>query len=133
VASIRQEIVIEARPERVWSAVRDVGAVHRRLLPGRLAGARIEGESRILTFPDGRVIRELIVDVDDAARRLAYGVVEARDPVTHHHATMQVLPEGAERSRLVWVTDLLPDSRAADARARIAVAAADMKRALEAE
>jgi hypothetical protein len=132
VASIRHEIEIAARQEDVWSAIRDVGAVHRRLLPGRLAGARIDGDTRTLTFADGRMVRELIVDVDDDARRLAYAVVGTRSPLTHHHATMQVFPEGADHSLLVWVTDLLPDSRAADARSRIEVGAAEMKRALEA-
>jgi hypothetical protein len=29
-ASIRKEILIEARAENVWAAVRDVGALHRR-------------------------------------------------------------------------------------------------------
>ena len=33
-ASIRREIVIEARPADVWDAIRDVGAVHTRLAPG---------------------------------------------------------------------------------------------------
>ncbi len=33
-ASIHQEIVIEASPEHVWDAVRDVGAIHERLAPG---------------------------------------------------------------------------------------------------
>ena len=33
-ASISREIVIDARPEQVWDAVRDVGAPHTRLAPG---------------------------------------------------------------------------------------------------
>ncbi len=33
-ASIRREILINASPEHVWSAVRDVGALHTRLVPG---------------------------------------------------------------------------------------------------
>ena len=35
-ASLRQEILIEAPAEVVWDVLRDVGAVHRRLLPGRV-------------------------------------------------------------------------------------------------
>ena len=35
-ASIHKEIVIEAPPEHVWAAVRDVGAVHQLLTPGIL-------------------------------------------------------------------------------------------------
>ena len=33
-ASIHREIVIDAPAEKVWDAVRDVGAIHRRLAPG---------------------------------------------------------------------------------------------------
>jgi len=38
-ASIRKEILIDAPPEDVWAAVRDVGAVHRRLAPGFVVDA----------------------------------------------------------------------------------------------
>ncbi|HEY5831235.1 MAG TPA: SRPBCC family protein, partial [Hyphomicrobiaceae bacterium] len=33
-ASIRKEIMIEARAGDVWDAIRDVGAIHQRLAPG---------------------------------------------------------------------------------------------------
>ncbi|PRX66273.1 hypothetical protein B0I32_106410 [Nonomuraea fuscirosea] len=68
---IRHEIVIDASPEHIWDVLRDVGAVHERLLPGRVAGTRLEGDQRFLTFPDGHVLRELIVAIDDESRRLA--------------------------------------------------------------
>ncbi|WP_371781044.1 SRPBCC family protein [Streptosporangium subroseum] len=131
-ASIHAEVVINSSPEQVWAAIRDVGAVHRRLLPNRVADTRIEGDIRILIYPDGQVIRERIVDVDDTTRRLAYAVIEgARQPITYHHASFQVFPEGSDRSRLVWITDLLPDALATETRARIERGAQDMKRTLE--
>ncbi|GAA3107320.1 SRPBCC family protein [Streptosporangium carneum] len=131
-ASIRTETVIDSHPDQVWAAIRDVGAVHRRLLPGRVVDTRIEGEVRTLVFPGGRVVRELIVDVDDTVRRLAYAVIEgARPSLTHHHASFQVFPEGADRSRLVWTTDLLPDAFAAEVRARVERGAEEMRRTLE--
>ena len=113
------EVVIDLPPEQVWAAIRDVGAVHRRLLPNRVADTRIEGDLRILVYPDGQVIRELIVDVDDTTCRLAYAVIEgARQPITYHHASFQVFPEARYRRRLVWITDLLPDALATETRAR---------------
>jgi hypothetical protein len=116
----------------VWDAVRDVGAVHERLLPGRVSATRVDGDVRTLTFPHGGVVRELIVDIDDEARRLAYAVVGGtRQPLTHHHATFQVFAEGDGRSRLVWITDFLPHTLAADIRARIERGAEEMKRTLE--
>lgn len=132
-ASIHTEVIINARPEQVWAVFRDVGAVHLRLLPHRVADTRVEGDVRILTFPGGRTIRELIVDVDDTTRRLAYAVVEgARPALSHHHASFQVFPEGSDRSRLVWITDLLPDEFAPEVRIRLERGAQDMKQTLEA-
>ncbi|WP_018505645.1 SRPBCC family protein [Parafrankia discariae] len=119
-------------PEDVWDVLRDVGAVHRRLLPGRVLDVSVDGNVRTLTMPDGHLVRELIVAVDDEARRLAYAVVEgARPPLRHHHASFQVLPDGDGRSRLLWITDLLPDSLAGLIEARTAHGIREMKEVLE--
>ena len=49
-ASIRKEIVVDARPDDVWAALRDWGAVHRRLVPGFVTDTRLDGPDRIVTF-----------------------------------------------------------------------------------
>jgi hypothetical protein len=109
-----------------------VGAVHRRLLPGRVLETDVDGDVRTLVMPDGHVVRELIVDVDDETRRLAYAVIEGeRPPLRHHHASLQVFAEGDGHSRLVWVTDVLPNSLAGEIRARTERGAEEMKHALE--
>ena len=127
-ASIRKEIRVDARPERVWDALRDVGALHERVVPGFVVDTRLEDGARVVTFGNGMVARELIVDVDDEARRVAWAVVGGR--FTHHNASVQVFPEGAG-SRLVWIADLLPNEIAGDIRAMIEQAAAVMKPTLE--
>jgi carbon monoxide dehydrogenase subunit G len=105
-ASIRKEITIDAPPDAVWATFRDVGAVHERLAPGFVTDCRMDGEdARIVTFANGLTVRELIVDVDDAARRLAYSARGGRS--THHNASFQILAEG-DRTRLVWIADVLP-------------------------
>jgi carbon monoxide dehydrogenase subunit G len=106
-ASIHKEIAVNARPERVWDAIRDVGAVHKRLAPGFVTDTRLEGDARVVTFASGLVARELIVDLDDQARRLAWSVVGSK--MTHHNASLQVFPDGEARSRVVWIADLLPN------------------------
>ena len=109
-ASIHKEILIDARPEDVWAAIRDVGAIHRRLAPGFVVDTRLDGDARIVTFGNGMVARELIVDIGDAARRLVWSVVGGR--MTHHNASLQVFADGESRSRVVWIADLLPNDLA---------------------
>ena len=72
-ASIRRELVLEARPIDVWAAVRE-GALRERLVPGLVVDTRLENGVRIVTFANGLVARELIVDIDDDARRLVWAV-----------------------------------------------------------
>ena len=130
-ASIHQDILIEADPATVWDAVRDVGAVHTRVAPGFLTGCQMEQAplARVVTFANGMVARELIVDVDDAARRLVWSVVGGR--LTHHNASMQVLASGERHSRVVWVADLLPNELAGTIAGMIGQGLAAMKRTLE--
>jgi len=130
-ACIRKEILVEVSAESVWAAVRDVGALHRRLVPGFVVDTRLEADARIVTFGNGMVVRELIVDLDDAARRLAWSARGGR--LTHHNASVQVFADGAGRSRLVWIADLLPHELAGDIRAMIEQAAAILKPTLEAQ
>ena len=106
-ASIHKEVIVHAPPEVVWSAVRDVGAIHTRLARQFVLDTRLEGDTRVVTFAGGTAVRERIVDLDDRARRLAYSVVEGKP--THHNASIQVFPEAAGRSRIVWIADLLPN------------------------
>lgn len=128
-ASIRKEILIHARSEDVWAAVRDVGAVHQRLVPGLVTDTRLEGNARIVTFANGKVVRELIVDIDDTSRRLVYAAVGGLS--THHNASMQVFDEGGS-SRLVWITDVLPNEVAGPIGALIEKGVGIIKQTLEA-
>ena len=106
-ASIHKDIPIDANPADVWAAVRDFGNPHRRLVPGFVLDARLDGEARIVTFANGNVARELLVDCDEKRRRLVYAVVSEREK--QHSASVQVLADGEARSRLVWIVDVLPN------------------------
>jgi carbon monoxide dehydrogenase subunit G len=129
-AWIHKEIRIEADPRDVWSAVSDVGAAHRRLIPGVLTDARLDSDNvRIVTFADGTVARELIVALDHQARRFAYASVGGR--VIHHNASFQVFDDGAGCTRLVWITDVLPDELASFVEQRVEHGSAVIKQTLE--
>ena len=109
-ASIHKEISLAAGAEAVWDVVRDVGAVHTRFAPGFVTDTVMEEGARVVSFANGFVAREVIVDVDEAARRLAYSVRSER--LAHHNASFQVFAEGAG-SRLVWIADVFPNEAAA--------------------
>lgn len=94
--------------DRVWAAFRDVAQPHL-LFVDVVTDARLEGDDRVVTFANGIEMRERIVDIDDAARRLAYTVVDG--PFTHHHASFAVEASTGERT-VAWVSDLLPDDDA---------------------
>src|SRR3989442_13591265 len=128
-ASIRKEILLDARAEDVWDAVRDIGALHTRLVPGFVTDTRLEKGARIVTFGNGMVVRELIVDLDDTARRLVWSASGGR--LSHHNASAQVFADGDTRSRLVWTADLLPAALAGDIRTMMEHGAAAMKKAPE--
>jgi uncharacterized protein YndB with AHSA1/START domain len=105
-ASVRKETVIDAPPEAVWDALRDWARPHERLVPGFVVDARLEGDDRVVTFFNGAVARELLVDLDDDDRRLVWSVVDG--PYTHHNASAQVFEASDGRTRFVWIADLLP-------------------------
>ena len=67
---------------------------------------KLDGDARIVTFSNGTVARELLVDCDDDRRRLAYAVISER--LTQHSASIQILPDGDHRCRMIWITDMLP-------------------------
>ena len=126
-ASIHKDIPIDAQPADVWAAVRDFGAVHQRLVPGFVLDARLDGEARIVTFANGTVARELLVDCDDTRRRLVYAVASER--VKQHSASVQVVADGEARSRLIWIVDVLPHEIAPYIDAQMDQAALAMQKA----
>jgi carbon monoxide dehydrogenase subunit G len=129
-ATINKSVDVARTPDLVWDAVRDWGHVHQRLCPGVLTDCRVEGEARIVTFANGLVARELIVAVDDEARRLVWAVVGTQ-LLSHHNAGMQVLAEGGG-SRIVWTADVLPHEAAEQVASLMDLGCAAMKTTLEA-
>jgi carbon monoxide dehydrogenase subunit G len=127
-ASIRKELLLDARPDDVWSAVRDFGAPHEKLVPGVLVDSRLEPGARVVTFANGLVVRELLVELNDETRRLCWTARGGR--ATHHNASMQVFADGS-RTRLVWITDVLPDEIAEAISALVEAGAAAIRRKLE--
>jgi carbon monoxide dehydrogenase subunit G len=128
-ASIRREFEVDVPADVAWAAVRDFGAVHERLAPGFVLDAQLDGDVRIVTFGNGMVARELLVDVDDAARRLVYSVQGSR--FTHDNASVRIVPLDNERCRFIWHRDMLPNELGGPVAAMMDQAVPIMKRTLE--
>jgi carbon monoxide dehydrogenase subunit G len=128
-ATIRKEIEIHASPQRVWEALRDVGALHTRLAAGFVVDTRIDGNARVVTFGNGMVVREDIVSVDDATRRVAWAIVGQQ--FHHYNGAAQVFQSDGV-ARFVWTTDLLPDELASNVDAMMDAGIAAIKKTIEA-
>jgi carbon monoxide dehydrogenase subunit G len=129
-ATIHREVHIQADPEKVWSALRDVGALHTRLCPGFVIDTKMEGDARIVTFGNGRTARELIVSVDDDRRRVAWAIVGGT--FVHYNGAAQVIPLPEGGCRFIWTSDLLPNEAAPTVQAMIEAGIATVKRTQEA-
>jgi hypothetical protein len=110
-ASIHREILVDTPAAALWDAMRDPGALHTRLAPDFIAECTMDGdEARQIRFANGMTVRELIIDIDDDRRRIAWSAVGGR--LTHHNASTQIFEEGSSRCRVVWIADLLPHALA---------------------
>ncbi|WP_027542325.1 SRPBCC family protein [Bradyrhizobium sp. WSM2254] len=110
-ASIHNDVPLNAPARDVWDAVRDFGALHRRLVPGFVTACTLDGDARIVTFANGSVAREVLVDCNDARQRLVYAINNER--LKHYSASVQVIADGDGKSRLLWTIDMLPNELAA--------------------
>jgi uncharacterized Fe-S cluster-containing protein len=110
-ASIHNDIPLNASAHDVWDAVRDFGALHRRLVPGFVTACTLDGDARVVTFANGSVAREILVDSDDQRQRLVYAINNER--LKHYSASVQVIADGDGKCRLVWIIDMLPNELAA--------------------
>jgi hypothetical protein len=108
--TIRKNIDIDAPAADVWDAVRDIGAIHTRFTPGFVTDTRLEPGARVVTFANGLEVREVIIDVNQELRRLAYSA--RSENFEHHSASFEVVPLSSSRTRLVWTTDVLPEAAA---------------------
>jgi hypothetical protein len=112
-ASIIREAVISAPAAQCWDAVRDFGALHKRLAAGFVTNVTMVNErDRRATFFTGAVATERLVGIDEESMRLAYSVIDGPMKATHYNASAQIVPLGPDRCRFVWTIDILPDELA---------------------
>jgi|SRR5215469_3313293 len=110
--SMTKEILTDANPDAVWDAIRDIGALHTRLVPGFVVDTQLVPGGRRVTFANGRTVEEPIISSSDSLRRLAWTAKGEGSPFTHYNACVQVHARAAGGSRVEWTADFLPDNAA---------------------
>ena len=128
-ASIRKEIRINAPVERVWDALKDVGALHTKLVPGFVKDTVLEGNSRVVVFSNGMSVREDIVSVDAAQHRVAWAVVGQQ--FRHYNGAAWVEADSKGGSRFVWTVDLLPNEMASQVEQMMTTGIAVVRQTME--
>ena len=91
----------------MWSKIANTEQVSD--LIGFIEQSEQSGNRRVCTLHDGAVLKEEIISVDQATRRVAYSIIESPLNMEFHAASMQVFPT-EEGSRFVWSVDVLPDA-----------------------
>jgi hypothetical protein len=129
-ATIRREITTSASVDQVWAAIRDIGALHTRLVPGFVVDTKLEAGARIVTFANGITVRELIVTLDDQAKRLVWSTISER--FTHHNGSVQAIANSNGQTEVVWIADLLPEEAASITAQMMELGMSAMKRAMDA-
>lgn len=128
--TLYKEVFIDVPHQRVWDAIRDIGALHTRLVPGFVVDTKLEPGARVVTFGNGMVMREPIISLDDERRRLCW--TAEGGATTHYNAVMEVRQEG-RGARVLWTSDLLPDAVAGQIGGMQEQGLATMKRTLESQ
>lgn len=129
-ASIRKEIRIDAPANQIWDALKDVGALHTRLVPGFVKDTKLEGNARVVTFGNGMVAREEIVSVEPRHHRVSWAVIGQQFRHYNGAAWVEADPKGG--SRFFWTADLLPDEFAPQVDEMMTAGIEVVKRTLEA-
>src|SRR6187402_3671346 len=103
-ATVHREILLQARTEAVWDALRDVGALHTRLVPGFVTSTVLEpgGKARQVTFANGSVVREVILEVNEELKRVVWSATGGL--LTYHRASAQLFAESSQ-TRFVWIAE----------------------------
>ena len=128
-ASITKNIETIAPVRDVWSAIRDIGALHTRLVPGFVVDTVVDGNARIVTFANGMVIREPIITIDEEHDRLVWS---AEGPqFEHYNSSAQAIEQADHTTVVVWIADFKPDELADVVDEMMTAGAAAMKIALD--
>jgi hypothetical protein len=103
--------------------------MHTRLVPGFVVATELVPGARVVTFANGMVATEPIIDLNEAARRLVWSAQGGQ--LTHYNASVQVFAGAEGGSRVVRIADFLPHAAAAMVEPMMTQGMTAMQRALD--
>jgi uncharacterized membrane protein len=110
-ATLRSDARIARPADEVWKVVSDVGGISK-WFPS-IESATVTPSGRTISLGGGITLNEDVVTNDDALRRFQYKILPGGPvPVEFHLGTVDVLEDG-DGSRVVYSTEITPDSLAA--------------------
>ena len=128
--TISKTFVTDVPADQVWEALADVYALPTRLAAGFVTNSRRDGDDRLLTFANGMEVRERILAIDEAHRRVVYSAIGGEMSFHRATATVAMRPDG--RTQFEWTAQLSPAELAPGIDGMMEVGAAAIKRTLEA-
>ncbi len=128
-ATIRTSFITPADLPAVWDAMRDVGALHSRLVVGFVADTAMDGATRIVTFANGSVVREPIISVDEDLHRVAW--TAERGMSSHYNGAVRATAAPGGGTHVEWIADVLPNELEPTIRAAMDAGTVAMQQTLD--
>ncbi len=82
------------------------------LVPGFVVATELVPGGRRVTFANGMIVVEPIVSLNEELHRLVWTAHGGSSALIHYNSAVQVYPRETGGSRVVWMTDVLPDDAA---------------------
>lgn len=117
---VRRSVEVAAPPDEVWAAIGDVCAIAdwHPVIASCLPEPQGDTLYRVLETEDGGILREHMIEIDEATRSQTYSILEGPLPVDGYRSTLSVAPGSEEgRSVILWRSEFtardVPDEEAA--------------------
>ncbi|GAA4078943.1 SRPBCC family protein [Nocardioides kongjuensis] len=104
--TLRSHAVLNVPAAEVWEVIRDVARIAS-WFPA-MSSSTGDDRHRTVVLGDGSTLEEDIVTLDDTRRRLQYRAVGGDLPVTSHLGTVDVIDLDADRTIVVYSTEIEP-------------------------
>ena len=107
VLKVKEMVEIDAPVAKVWALAGNfdnLGAFHPAVAKTEITEGKnnVKGAKRILTLQDGGTVNETLTAFNAKKTSMSYIISESVLPVSDYAATIKVMPNGKNKSKVVW-------------------------------